>query len=247
MKKDARDESSIVLTKAQCQGGWCWNQTKPFHPEKKRGWGRSRPRCSHSPCNLPPRETAPGKACLQKWRINSHGWSDKNPEADFEAVVSVKTGEESHTDDGEDLPDTDGGVEAGFAQVISKLASTHRNDAAAEVRQGRQHPVLSRTGAAGLQHHAVLKHHHQSCVFCSFVPHLLDAESQYITHVGWQQGQEGVEGPVEGKVSHNNGPEWSGCHYGPPGDVLCGESQLNWAESTVMASTGYSFFCQCIK
>lgn len=38
------------------------------------------------------------------------------------------------THDGEDLPDTDGGVEASFPKVIGKLASQNRNYAAAEVR-----------------------------------------------------------------------------------------------------------------
>lgn len=56
--------------------------------------------------------------------------------------------------------------------------------------------------------------------------HLLDAEPKNIIHVGWQQGEQGVKGPVEGKVSHNYGPEWSGCQYGPPGDGICGDRQL---------------------
>lgn len=38
------------------------------------------------------------------------------------------------THDGERLPDTDSGVEAGFLKVIGKLASQNRNYAAAEVR-----------------------------------------------------------------------------------------------------------------
>lgn len=49
--------------------------------------------------------------------------------------------------------------------------------------------------------------------------HLLYAEPQYVIHVGWQQGKEGVEGPVVGEVSDDDGPQGSGCHYGPPGDV----------------------------
>lgn len=61
--------------------------------------------------------------------------------------------------------------------------------------------------------------------------HLLYAESQYVIHVGWQQGKEGVESPVVGKVSNDNGPQCSGCHYGLPGDVTACGGQLVHAES----------------
>lgn len=38
--------------------------------------------------------------------------------------------------------------------------------------------------------------------------HLLYAEAQYDIHVGWEQSEERVEGPVVGEVSHNDGPQW---------------------------------------
>lgn len=39
------------------------------------------------------------------------------------------------TNNGEGLPDNDGGVEAGFPQVVSKLAAQHGHHAAAQVRK----------------------------------------------------------------------------------------------------------------
>lgn len=49
--------------------------------------------------------------------------------------------------------------------------------------------------------------------------HLLDAEAQNVAHVGGQQGEEGVKGPIVGEVSYDNGPQRSGRHYRAPGDV----------------------------
>lgn len=57
-------------------------------------------------------------------------------------------------------------------------------------------------------------------------PNLLYAELQYVTHVGWQQGEKRVECPVVGEVSHDDGPQRSGCRYRSPGDVACWGGQL---------------------
>lgn len=75
--------------------------------------------------------------------------------------------------------------------------------------------------------------------------HLLNAESKYVVHVGRQQGQQGVKGPVEGKVSHNYGPEWSRRHYGPPGDVVSGDRQLKEQKiEQSIRKLNFSFFIE---
>lgn len=62
------------------------------------------------------------------------------------------------------------------------------------------------------------------------VSHLLYAKSQDVTHVGWQQSEEGVEGPVVREVSHNNGQQRHRSHYGSPGDVARRGGQLDQSE-----------------
>lgn len=136
------------------------------------------------------------------------------------------------TNNGEGLPDSDGGVKAGFPQVVGKLAAQHSHHAAAQVRKRWQHPILLRTDGD----------RNTSCHFICFAPallsilhlqqtHLLYAESQYVIHVGRQQGKEGVEGPVVAEVSNDDGPQRSGRHYGLPGDVMGCGGQLVHAES----------------
>lgn len=136
--------------------------------------------------------------------------------------ITASLGDTGLTHDGEGLPNADSGVEAGFPKVVGKLASENRNYAAAEVRQRRQHPVLLRAEAAGLQRHG----RKPNRPFPLILTHLLNAEAKYVVHVGRQQGQQRVKGPVEAEMSHNYGPEWSGCHDSPPGDAVCGERQL---------------------
>lgn len=46
------------------------------------------------------------------------------------------------TNNGEGLPDIDGAVEAGFPQVIGKLATQHSHHGAAHVGKSRQDTVL---------------------------------------------------------------------------------------------------------
>lgn len=56
--------------------------------------------------------------------------------------------------------------------------------------------------------------------------HLLNAEAQYVVHIGWQQGEESVEGPVVWEMSNDDGPQRSRCHYWSPGDVAWWGGQL---------------------
>lgn len=136
--------------------------------------------------------------------------------------ITASWGDTRLTHNGEALPNADSGVEAAFPKVVGKLAGENRNYAAAEVRQPRQHPVLSRGGFGS---HCQAQNRQRRLI----LTHLLNAESKYVVHVGRQQGQQGVEGPVEAKVGHNYGPERSGRHNSPPGDVVRGDRQLKAA------------------
>lgn len=64
----------------------------------------------------------------------------------------------------------------------------------------------------------------QSWLWCW--PHLLYAKSQYVIHVGRQQCEERVEGPVVGEVSHDDGPQRRGRPDGSPGDLTRRGGQL---------------------
>lgn len=56
--------------------------------------------------------------------------------------------------------------------------------------------------------------------------HLLNAEAQDVVHVGGQQREQRVEGPVVAEVGHHDAPQGFGRRDGPPGDVLHRGGQL---------------------
>lgn len=56
--------------------------------------------------------------------------------------------------------------------------------------------------------------------------HLLNAEAQDVVHVGGQQREQRVKGPVVAEVGHHDAPQGSGCGNGPPRDVLHRGGQL---------------------
>lgn len=62
--------------------------------------------------------------------------------------------------------------------------------------------------------------------------HLLNAKAQDVVHVGGQQREQCVEGPVVAEVGHHNAPQGSGCRNGPPRDVVHGGGQLESRKRT---------------
>lgn len=70
--------------------------------------------------------------------------------------------------------------------------------------------------------------------------HLLNAEAQDIVHVGGQQREQRVEGPVVAEVGHHDAPQGSGSRYGPPRDVLYRGGQLENNKRTTDVSAAQS-------